>query len=153
MRLLSNFWRGCSYIDTSNANTHIIDALVIYFLKAANEGTATTAATAGGDGHVAAVVERSDFETAIGGAHLTVVDFWAPWCKNCKKIMPQVAAMAAAMPAVKFLKINTVDAEPLAHDLSIDALPTFHFYKAGKKVGEFKGSDASKLEADIKKMA
>ncbi len=51
---------------------------------------------------------------------------------------------------MKFVKVNTVDAEELSNDLKIEALPTFQFYKNGQLVGEFKGSDPAKLEEHIR---
>lgn len=46
--------------------------------------------------------------------------------------------------------MNVVDAEELGAALKVDALPTLVFFKNGKQVGEFKGSDAGKLEAAIR---
>jgi alkyl hydroperoxide reductase subunit AhpC len=89
--------------------------------------------------------------TAITKANaITVVDFWAPWCRNCKKISPTISKLATELPGIKFVKVNTVDAEELGASLKIEALPTLFFYKNGALVGEFKGSDPTKLEAAVK---
>lgn len=48
------------------------------------------------------------------------------------------------------IQVNVVDAEELGASLKVDALPTLLFFKNGQQVGEFKGSDASKLEAAIR---
>jgi thioredoxin 1 len=81
---------------------------------------------------------------------VTVVDYWAPWCKNCKKVAPLVDRLAQALPNIKFVKVNTMEAEDIASERGIDVLPTLQFYKAGTKIGEFKGSDAAAIEAAIR---
>lgn len=51
------------------------------------------------------------------------------------------------------MKVNTTDAADIADQQGVDALPTVQFFKGGAKVGEFKGSDAAKLEAAIRSYA
>ena len=58
--------------------------------------------------------------------------------------------MAEENPAVKFVKVNTVESEDIAAEYGIDALPTFQFFKNGSKVGEFKGSEVAALEKALK---
>jgi len=53
-------------------------------------------------------------------------------------------------PQVKFVKVNTVEAEEIAMTYGVDALPTFQFFKNGQRVGEFKGSEPAAVEAAIK---
>eukprot|EP00349_Pseudokeronopsis_sp_Brazil_P006288 CAMPEP_0202970508 /NCGR_PEP_ID=MMETSP1396-20130829/17279_1 /ASSEMBLY_ACC=CAM_ASM_000872 /TAXON_ID= /ORGANISM="Pseudokeronopsis sp., Strain Brazil" /LENGTH=307 /DNA_ID=CAMNT_0049699027 /DNA_START=73 /DNA_END=996 /DNA_ORIENTATION=+ len=101
------------------------------------------------DSSVEEVSDKARFDEVVGSG-IAVVDFWAPWCKNCKKISPTVSRLASELPAVKFIKVNTNEAEQLSAALGVEALPTFYFYKNGAKVGEFKGSDAAKLEAAVK---
>jgi thioredoxin-like negative regulator of GroEL len=49
-----------------------------------------------------------------------------------------------------FLIVNTVECEEIAVAQGIDALPTFQFFKDGKQVGEFKGSDSAAVEKEIR---
>jgi len=110
--------------------------------------------TEGGDKLVAPtmleeVTTKERFE-AITGNGITIVDFWAPWCRNCKKVTPLISRLAAELKNFHFIKVNTVEAEELSNDLKVEALPTFQFYKNGKLVGDFKGTDGAKLEAAIR---
>lgn len=114
-----------------------------YFAAANKGGEATTAAT------VDEVTTTAQLE-AIAKSGVTVVDFWAPWCRNCKKVAPVVTKLSGELNNVKFVKVNTVDAEELAAHYKIDALPTFLFFKDGTLVGDFKGSDPAKLEGAIR---
>lgn len=115
------------------------------YFAAANKGPATDAS-----GTTIAEIADKDAFTAATASGVTVVDFWAPWCRNCKKVGPVVSKLATELTSVKFVKVNTVDAEELSNDLKIEALPTFQFYKNGQLVGEFKGSDPAKLEEHIR---
>eukprot|EP01039_Chlorochromonas_danica_P002059 gene2059-2247_t len=115
------------------------------YFAAANKGTEAAAATGG----VEEVATSADLQKATASG-VTVVDFWAPWCRNCKKISPLLTKLSAEHSNIKFVKVNTVEAEELAASLKIDALPTLLFYKNGAQVGEYKGSDPAKLEAAIK---
>ena len=54
--------------------------------------------------------------------------------------------------AVSFVKVNTEEQEELRAQQGVDALPTVQFFKNGTKVGEFKGSDAAKLEATVRQL-
>ncbi len=86
------------------------------------------------------VADKEGFAAATSGAGLTVVDYWAPWCKNCKKISPVLARLSTELgAAARFVKVNTQDAEALAAEQGVDALPFLQFFKGGKLVGSFKG--------------
>lgn len=116
------------------------------YFAAANKGEAV-AAVAGGVEDVSSVAALDAVTKANA---ITVVDFWAPWCRNCKKISPTITKLAGELSNVRFVKVNTQEAEEVGAHSKIDALPTLHFYKNGALVGEFKGSDAGKLEAAIR---
>lgn len=117
-----------------------------YFKTVADVGGAGA-----GPSTVTAITEAEQFAAAVAGAGLTVVDYWAPWCKNCKKIEFAVAGLAGSISGAKFVSVNTTELEAVASGNGVDALPTFQFFKAGAMVGEFKGSDVAGLEAAILK--
>jgi thioredoxin 1 len=50
----------------------------------------------------------------------------------------------------KFLKVNVDDCPAIAQKCGISAMPTFHMYKNGSKIGEVVGADQRKLEDAIK---
>ena len=117
------------------------------YFHAANKGGVSDAS--GVSSTVEEITDKARF-SAVTGSGVSVVDFWAPWCRNCKKVGPTLTKLATELTNVKFAKVNTVEAEELSNDLKIDALPTFQFYKNGALVGEYKGSDPAKLEEAIR---
>ena len=117
------------------------------YFEAANTGSSVSN---GSESAIEDVADPAVFSTIIASAGITVVDYWAPWCKNCKKITPLLTRLAGEMPDVKFIKVDTTDAEEIAHTQKIDSLPSLHFFKAGVKVAEFKGSDLAKIESAIR---
>lgn len=93
-------------------------------------------------------VEDFSAELKNAGDKLVVVDFFATWCGPCKKIAPIMKELAESNPNVVFLKVDVDEADDLAKDKNISAMPTFQFYKSGVMVKEFKGAN----EAELRKL-
>ena len=72
---------------------------------------------------------------------LVVISFWAPWCRNCKKIAPFVDQLAKTNEKLFVYRVNTTFAEDIGAQQGIDALPTFQFFRGGVQLGDFKGSN------------
>lgn len=66
-------------------------------------------------------------------------------------IHPIFEKMAADNPDVMFAEVDVDDADDVAAQCGIRAMPTFHFYKAGEKVEEMMGADQNKLATLIAK--
>ena len=66
---------------------------------------------------------------------VTVVDFWAPWCGYCVRMMPVYDELAAALgDKVTLTKLNTDEQPELAQFFKIEILPTFAIFKNGEIV-------------------
>merc|ERR1712223_1384451 len=74
------------------------------------------------------------------------IDFFATWCGPCKMIAPKLEEWSASMPNVVFLKVDVDEAEDVAAEYSIQAMPTFIFMKNKAKVGDLCGANADKLK-------
>ncbi|XP_043099804.1 thioredoxin [Puntigrus tetrazona] len=99
------------------------------------------------------IEDKPAFDHALknAGNKLVVVDFTATWCGPCQNIAPIFKGMSEdeANKNVVFLKVDVDDAQDVASFCDIKCMPTFHFYKNGKKIDEFSGSNHDKLKEKI----
>jgi len=82
---------------------------------------------------------------AESGSKLIVVDFTASWCGPCKMIAPHLATAAKENPDIIVLKVDVDEQDEITQEYGIAAMPTFMFFKDGKKLKEFSGANAKQL--------
>ncbi len=64
-----------------------------------------------------------------------IVDFWASWCGPCKAMSPMIDQLAEEFAGrIEVGKYNCDDESDFASDNRVMSLPTFLFFKDGKKV-------------------
>lgn len=83
---------------------------------------------------------------------LLVIDFYATWCGPCKVISPvfdKLAKPHEASTSIIFAKCDVDKAKDVAQECNITAMPTFQFFKQGKRVDEIKGADPQQLTTKI----
>jgi len=95
----------------------------------------------------------AEFKDAISRSpNLVVVDFFATWCGPCKRIAPVLEELASSLAGqVDFYSVDVDIAEDVAADQGISAMPTFFYFKGGKKVDELVGASTDQLKALINK--
>lgn len=93
---------------------------------------------------------KSEFDAAISGGELVVLDAFATWCGPCKAISPKVEQYSNQYTSAKFIKIDVDESPDVAQELGIRAMPTFILFKGGEKVGEVVGANPVAIEAAIK---
>ena len=66
---------------------------------------------------------------------LTLVDFWAPWCRPCLQLTPTLEKVAEALgDRAKVVKMD-IDANPeAAVQLGIMSIPALLLFKNGRRV-------------------
>ena len=79
---------------------------------------------------------------------LIMIFFTATWCNPCKLLYPYVAEKKEQYDGVCFSKIDVDNDEyqELCDDFSIQAMPTFLFYKNGLEIEKIVGGDKDKIE-------
>jgi len=80
-------------------------------------------------------VDETSFKEVILKYDNVVVDFWAEWCGPCRMIAPIIDELAKEYAGkVVFAKLNVDEAENIAIEYGISAIPTLIFFKKGKPV-------------------
>jgi|TARA_B100000497_G_scaffold105209_1_gene121342 thiol-disulfide isomerase/thioredoxin len=79
---------------------------------------------------------EDNLKTIISDHPFVVVQYSASWCGNCRIMKPKFKKLASEMPEASFV---IVDAEkfPESRQLAtVDNLPTFAIFKAGKFINQ-----------------
>lgn len=91
----------------------------------------------------------------IEEGQVTVVDFYAPWCKPCREIDHHMKSVLREHDDVALRKVNIVDWDSAAaqqHLVGVPELPYLIVYGTnGRKVAKIHGLDLAALDAAIDK--
>jgi putative thioredoxin len=84
-----------------------------------------------------------------------IVDFWAPWCGPCKQLGPLLEKIVkAANGAVRMVKVNVDENQPLAQQLRVQSIPAVYAFKGGQPVDGFVGAvPESQIRAFVERLA
>mmetsp|Transcript_23929 Transcript_23929/g.70564 ORF Transcript_23929/g.70564 Transcript_23929/m.70564 type:complete len:258 (-) Transcript_23929:968-1741(-) len=107
-------------------------------------------------GSVVAVHSKADFDRQLSSARssqLVVADFFASWCGPCQQIAPKYKELAAALPHVKFLKVDVDECKDVSQQYGVSAMPTFKMFRAGAEVGSMQGADEGALRDKVESLA
>ena len=91
-------------------------------------------------------------EEVLDSAILVLVDFWAPWCGYCTKLVPVLEELASEMGSqLKIVKVNVDENRSIAQKHGIMSLPTMAIFKNGEIVEKLMGfMPKASIEAKIK---
>ena len=79
-------------------------------------------------------ITEQNYEELVRGTELPVlVDFWAPWCGYCKRIVPALEAIAEQQEGkLVVAKINADEEPELLRQNNIERLPTLKLFYNGE---------------------
>jgi thioredoxin 1 len=94
-----------------------------------------------------------NFDQAIGGGQVVLVDFWAEWCGPCRRLAPTVDELAGDYDGRMVVGKLNVDENPnVAGKFSIRGIPTLLLFKGGQVVEQVVGlADKAALKKVIDK--
>ena len=72
-------------------------------------------------------------------------------CGPCQRIGPLFEALSEEEPNVVFVKVDVDENEEVSRACEISCMPTFQFYKNGKKVHEFSGANETTIKENVQK--
>ena len=85
-------------------------------------------------------INQSEFEqNVLNGSGLSVVDFFATWCKPCQMLAPVIEEVSNTYENVSFYKIDIDKETALAEKYYIMSVPTIMFFKDGKLLDQVIG--------------
>ncbi|GBF88885.1 hypothetical protein Rsub_01384 [Raphidocelis subcapitata] len=102
--------------------------------------------------HKVREIDPDTFYELTANSDLPVlVDFFTQWCGPCKMIAPQIETWAGEFEGKMLMTKIDCGAydKKFAIEQGIKALPTFHCWHKGVKVGEMTGANVAKLRAFI----
>ncbi len=87
------------------------------------------------------VINDENFESVVAQGKPLMLDFWATWCGPCKKIGPDIEAIAAEYEGRAIVgKVNVEEADALATKFGIRNVPTVLYIKNGEVVDKIVGA-------------
>ena len=95
-------------------------------------------------------INRDNFHEEVMGSEKTVLlDFWAPWCGPCRRVVPLVEQIARERPDIKVGKVNVDEEYELAGTFRISSIPTLLVIRDGKVVNQAMGARPKQAILDL----
>jgi thiol-disulfide isomerase/thioredoxin len=98
----------------------------------------TGATTGAGDVLVIARGQEVSLANHLSAGKYTLIDFYADWCPNCRRLNPLLEDLAAREPRLAIRKVNILSWDsPVARQFGLQALPHLILYgPGGERIAE-----------------
>jgi len=109
----------------------------------------------GGGGEVIEIGTKLQYDQVLASAgdSLVVIDFTATWCGPCQRIKPRYHDMASEFPQCFFCQVDVDSNDETAAFCRVSRMPTFQFYKGGRKVHTIEGADEHAIREAVMQYA
>ncbi len=85
-------------------------------------------------------IEGKDFEKEVlKSEKMVIVDFFATWCGPCQMLMPVLEEIASETENYDIVEIDVDEAQELAMNYGIEAVPTMIIFKNGMEIDRIGG--------------
>jgi len=91
-----------------------------------------------GDSDAETVTAATWKKTVMDTTHSVLVQFYAPWCQHCKKMLPtynNIARKMTSIPGIKAVRVNADADKELMKKYNVKLLPTFMIFGKQNKTG------------------
>ncbi len=80
-------------------------------------------------------MEFSEYLKLIQSKEPVFIDFYAPWCGPCRKMMPMIDSLKVEYhQRINIVKVNVDASKKLVKELQLNGVPYLTFYKNGKLI-------------------
>lgn len=85
-------------------------------------------------------INKGNFQAEVMESDkLVLLDFWAPWCGPCRRVVPIVEEIAEENPDIKVGKVNVDEEVELAEKFGVMSIPMLVVMKNGEVVNQAVG--------------
>lgn len=139
MRFRALIAEGASILSSTTASVKT----TVYTLASSHDTQETGAQQMTDRGATMAVTDDSFSHDVLSSSAPVLVDFWAPWCRPCKMMIPVLEEIAREKAAeLRVVKLD-VDANPnTAQDFEVASIPTIILFKDCHAVKRIVGTAA-----------